>query len=720
SILIATCNKLFNGKSVFGIRGTRRDTVNVGAIVMDDAHKCLDIIRETFSIKAYKTNEDETNPIYTELWSLFETSLKEQASGTFSDMQKERDVLMAVPHWVWFDKRDDILEILSRYSSRPEIEWAWNLIRDHLSESTCVFSGKALEISPRLLPIDRFPSFVNAKRRLFLSATLTEDSFLVRDMDIDKDSVLKPITSNEKYSGERLIVLPALVDPYLTRLELIQWVQNISRNNGNFGVVAITPSNPHADAWSSDYSEITHVRKIDQTINQLSSLISQGVAHKVMVLVNAYDGVDLPHNLCRVLTLDSLPKYNTLIDEYQQEMRPQSVQLRKKLAQRIEQGMGRAIRGSGDWCIVVVIGNDITNFLSEKSKRKYLSNEAQMQIKIGEDLAKEMKEEGGSLPAMEQLLRQCIDRDENWRVYYNSVMTQIQPAFASKEYLDQALIEREAELLYRNGMYKPASDKLNYYISNLDENDSGWYLQLMSTYLYPLDKASSMDKQVKAHIENPSLFRPPIGITFQKMAIKGTRASRILDWIQGYESYTSIILDITENLSDLNFGAPHKKFEQSMANIGASIGITSSRPEQLYGDGPDVLWQISKNENWVIECKNEVEVGRPSISKDEIGQLSNSIGWHEENYSGTEKKAVLVHPTNVISSLAHPNYPVYVMKKEALWAFKENVRNFFTSLSNSLEITSLNESIINEKLQESYLDDTNLHQKYLEREVSER
>lgn len=720
SILIATCSKLFNGKSVFGVRGsTRYKTVNIGAIVVDDAHKCLDIIRETFSIKALKLKNKEDNPIYKELWTLFEDSLKEQAPGTFTDIQKERDCLMAVPHWIWYDKRNDVLEILAKYSREEEIEWAWNLIRDHIGESTCVFSGYSVEISPRLLPIDRFPSFVNAQRRIFLSATLFEDAFLVRDMDIDKKSVLKPIISNEKYSGERLILLPFLIDPYLTRSGVISWIKSLAQKYGNFGIVSIVPSRNHADAWKGESAVVTSVRNIDNTLSELKRDIGRGKASKVMVLVNAYDGVDLPQNTCRILTLDSLPKYNTLVDEYYQEMRPHSVKYRRKLAQRVEQGMGRAIRGSGDWCIVVIIGNNITNFLSEKAKRAYLSPEAQMQIKIGEDLATEIQEEGGQLEVMETLIEQCINRNEKWKMYYNSEMLTIVLKDPSQQYLDQVLIEREAELLYKNGMYNAACDKLQYNFSSLDQNDEGWYLQLMSTYLYPLDKAGSMDKQMKAHIENPSLFRPPVGIKFQKMVAVGNRVSRILDWIKERESYSSIILEISEILSDLNFGVPATKFETSLRELGKILGFISSRPEQMYGIGPDNLWKLGTNAYWVIECKNEVEVGRPSISKREIGQISNAIGWFDDNYQGEGRIPLFVHPTHIIASNAFPPEPLYVMRKQELQMLKENVRRFFNVLSSSTEINRLDQRVVSEKIYESALDTKNFQMNYIIRAEKE-
>jgi len=75
AILITTCQKLFNGKSVFGVEGGGREKVDVGSIVLDDAHKCLEIIRDSFSIRAYKKKvidgEIIENPIYKHLFQIF-------------------------------------------------------------------------------------------------------------------------------------------------------------------------------------------------------------------------------------------------------------------------------------------------------------------------------------------------------------------------------------------------------------------------------------------------------------------------------------------------------------------------------------------------------------------------------------------------------------------------------------------------------------------------
>lgn len=44
-------HKIFNGKSIFGIDN---NYVHVGAIVLDDSHACVDVIKEAFTITISK------------------------------------------------------------------------------------------------------------------------------------------------------------------------------------------------------------------------------------------------------------------------------------------------------------------------------------------------------------------------------------------------------------------------------------------------------------------------------------------------------------------------------------------------------------------------------------------------------------------------------------------------------------------------------------------
>lgn len=716
AVLVTTCRRIFNGKSRFGVKGSG-DYRHIRALVMDDAHKCLEIIREQFSIHIdryyFEDKVRKDNLIYKEIFDVFEPSLSKQGKGTLLDIIDGKDCFLSVPFWTWQDNENKILEILTRYREEEEILFKWDLIKDNLDKCICIFSGTKFEISPRISPTDLITSFKNAERRIFMSATLSEDAFLVKDLGIDSGTVQNPLTDEEsKYYGERLIIVPTLVNTLLGREDLIKWICNYTKKSGNFGVVSIVPSNYRAVSWKQSGSILAGSNDLYDKIEQMKANIKRGVSNNVLVLLNEYDGIDLPDNTCRILILDSLPAYRSLIDDYILSIRPNSKVIKRLLAQRIEQGMGRAIRSSSDWCAVIIIGTNITEFIAEESKRHYLSEEAQLQIKLAEYLANQIKSEGLQIKNIEVLLNQCISRDAGWKEFYKDWMSKLELKPKNNEYLDIAILERDAEILYQKGQMKPSIEKVQELISKSEGEDKGWYLQLKATYLYKISKTDSMDTQLNALDFNSNISKPEVGIRYTKQDSKGkSRSLRILDWIRDNDSANSMIIRLSSILDKLSFNMDSDRFEEGIKELGLAIGFISDRPEKKTLKGPDNLWNIFANNYLIIECKNEVKIQRKTISKDESGQMHNSISWFKENYDGSVGNPVFFHPSNLLAEEAYLDEAFWVIQPLLLKKLKENVEGFYRSL----DWNDLTEKTITEKLNKFNLGEQNFIKEYLVR-----
>lgn len=105
SILVTNCKKMFNGKSIFGVSGSGLEPQELGAMVIDDAHKCVDIIRESFSINIDRINDGNKSKVYKLLLDLFHDSLSKQRGGTLRDIESGQESILAVPYWAWHDKQ---------------------------------------------------------------------------------------------------------------------------------------------------------------------------------------------------------------------------------------------------------------------------------------------------------------------------------------------------------------------------------------------------------------------------------------------------------------------------------------------------------------------------------------------------------------------------------------------------------------------------------------
>ena len=105
-----------------------------------------------------------------------------------------------------------------------------------------------------------------------------------------------------------------------------------------YGVVALTPSFARSRSWEDNGSLVAVRETIEDAVNALR----RGDCEKTVVLVNRYDGVDLPDDTCRILVFDSRPYSESLIDLYAEQVRPGSEATLMRTVRAVEQGMGRA------------------------------------------------------------------------------------------------------------------------------------------------------------------------------------------------------------------------------------------------------------------------------------------------------------------------------------------------------------------------------------------
>ena len=420
-ILITHAQKLFNGKSIFGIDN---NYIKAGTIVLDDSHACIDVLKKSFTITLSKESNET---IYNKILTLFSDDLIEQGEGSYLDIKTgEYDTFMLVPYWSWINKKTELLSILSDNSLKDEIQFVWPLIKDNIKEYSCFISGNRIEIAPYSINVDKFGTFSRAKRRILMSATTQEDIFFVKGLNFSSDAVTKPIEyPTSRWSGEKMILMPSLIDENCDR-DLVA-AQFSSIKNKDFGIVAIVPNTRRAIYYNKLGS------KFPQNNEELFSVIDDLRKSKfgeTVVINNRYDGIDLADESCRVLIIDSLPFLNSYYDEYEEKCCPNSEIINKKTAQKIEQGLGRAVRGEKDYCAILVIGSDIEKFMRGVLTRKYFSAQTQIQIEIGFEVANMAKEdiveEDHPMKPIFSLLNQMLKRDEGWKEYYANEMNEIE------------------------------------------------------------------------------------------------------------------------------------------------------------------------------------------------------------------------------------------------------------------------------------------------------
>jgi replicative superfamily II helicase len=272
-ILVTSAQKLFNGLTKFGLN---RASIEVDTVPMDDAHACADRIRAECRIRI-----PSSEPAYFSLKTLFATDLEQQGVGTYADIENgKREALLPVPYWTWIERESDVASILSSQAERKSVKFAWPLLRDMLRHCQCIVSGTAVEIEPYLPPLHAFGSYSSAVHRVFMSATVTDDSFLVKGLRLSPETITTPLTySRETWSGEKMVVIPSLIHEDLDHDRVVD-VFGKPHPGLKFGVVALTPSFPRSESWKDKGSLVASNDTIEEVVNALS----RGECEKTVVL----------------------------------------------------------------------------------------------------------------------------------------------------------------------------------------------------------------------------------------------------------------------------------------------------------------------------------------------------------------------------------------------------------------------------------------------------
>jgi replicative superfamily II helicase len=692
-LLITSIQKLFNGLSKFGIGP---QFTSVGTILIDDAHTCIESIRNSFTIKF-----DIENNAYRELLTLFSPDLENQGAGTFADIKKGSfDSILSVPYWSWHEKQQEVISILAKYNDTSNVKFAWPILRDNLKHCFCVFSGQSVEISPCIMPLYLFGSFSKANQRIFMSATFFDDSFLVKGFDISEATIRSPLVfPAEKWSGEKMVLIPSLIDEKLDRSEIVKFHSEV--NIKNFGVVVLANSFARTKDWEAYGCKV--VNKDDIYVHL--HLLRNGKFDKPLIIANRYDGIDLPDQMCRFLILDSKPFLGSLIDRYMQNCRTNSSIIENKIAQTIEQGMGRAVRGEKDYCAIILLGPELIKAIRSSKSRRYYSNQTKTQIEIGLEVSGMAKEDiginGNPLHIYINLLNQLLKRDAGWKEFYTEKMNSMtESKILERSSLSILLAEKKSEEYFLNGQIDESIKSLQT-IVDLDtttEDEKGWYLQEMARIRYSKSKKESNTLQVAAHNKNRFLLKPEEGMRIAKLEkLSQQRSESIMNWIKGNESFDDMQLAIQEIISGLSFGTNASRFEKALDQLGKALGFETQQPDKEWKEGPDNLWLIEDNKYLLFECKSEVQLTRSEINKDETGQMNNSIAWFEREY---EKKTAIffqIIPTKMVSKAAGYTRDVQVVRDNSLRKLRNNVRSFFQEYENQ-NLNDLSVGFINSLL----------------------
>lgn len=685
SILLCNFHKLFNAKSIFN-----RDNIEIGAMVIDDAHSCLDIARQNTTLEIKNTHE-----IFTRLIKLFEVELKRQAPGSYRGLIDGDPYakILKVPYWSWFDRKDEVLDILTEFADSEELRFKWQMICDSLDSFDCYIGPKGLQISPSIVPFESVKSFSEAKFKYILSATFEDQVDLIKDFGISERSVINAIVPrNRKDVGQRLILAPKRFDPRIADSQLRELSADIASKGYN--VVVIVPSYEKANIWI-EYGGISlNEGDISENIGNLKT--SKGGLY---FLVNRYDGIDLKGDMCRWLVIDGYPQFSSYSDLYK-EMRVDSIRASLK-SQIIEQGLGRAVRSGSDYSAVMLLGSDLVQFLGNKFNYGYFSPVTRKQIEAGLTILDDEEDKSDSIKTIKDIIFLCLTQDENWREFHKSILDDINDEELSdlkKRNLSIAQYEKEAINEFKLGRLYNAvgivdSKILNNEDFELSLKHKSWYYEYAAKLSYQLDVEKSNDLQIRATMA-PHMLKPKFGEYYSKLNRNEGQATMILNYIKNFNTSQDLKIYVQTVLDNLTFSKDIKapKFEKALKEVGELLGFDAQQPENEFGNGPDVLWIMGDSHYLVLEAKSMAT--HEEITRDNIGQLLQSGEWFKRNYGNNANfTLVTLQAPSVKGWNVNPSDNTKVIDENLLITLKTTVERLYSGIASNGINTNTKEDI---------------------------
>ena len=668
-ICVTTIHKIFNGKSVFGVdhEGIK---IKIGALMVDDAHACAAAVSNQYRI-ILPSNHDA----YSTIFELVADDLERQSQAKFLDLQNgDPLVKLEVPFWSWQDRIKDVLRVLHASKESEHLKFLFPLLSEVLIQCRCIIGGQELQIEPICPPTDLIRAFIKAKRRIYMTATLSDDSVIVTHFCGDPQTLKKPIVPILSQSmGERMILLPQDLNPELEDTDIKQLLVKLSED---VNVVVLVPSEAASMNWVDVADQILMADNVVEGVERLRN------GHVgLTILVNRYDGIDLPDDACRVLAVVDLPEVKSYRESFDMTVLANSkVNLRRQM-QRIEQGMGRGVRSNDDYCVVVLCGARLTRRLKSLDGRAMLTGATQAQLDLSTKLAKQIK--GISLQDLEGVVRRCLDRDEDWITVNKKIL--IKAKSNGGLALDSmAMATRTSFDLFKSGDYLSAARVLEHAVNETDDSDvQAWLKVRLAEITHPIDPASAQKILLTANKLNSNVLKPLSGVKFQKLKpLAEKQASKVKSY------HTDNFVDAADRitytkalLEDLVFNSDHtNKFESAIDNVAQMIGLSSQRPENQFGFGPDNLWASQDRVFLVIECKSGA-TSTDGISKHDMGQLEQSMSWFKNKYTDEiPVTPVMIHPLNMIGPGATSVDHMRVITNRELKKLKTAFESFNMSL----------------------------------------
>lgn len=663
-----------------------------GAILFDDAHVAEGMIRDALTLRIDARHRSE---LLHEIGSLFmpafeEVGFRSRFHDAINAVGVVPPIVIAPPSAVR-ENAAQLSALLERHKVRDDaaLRFPYEYIRDRLDRMAVVFGPGVCEITPPFLPALALDVFERpAVRRIYLSATLRSKTEFVRAFGRRPDVVIEP--DADAGNGERLVLFARGLATKNIDASLI------SRIAAKHKVLIAVPNYKAAERWAL----CGRPPEPAQFTERLDSF--RKAPSGTFVLVQRTDGIDLPHNACRVMLLDGLPAGASMLERLQFDVLRMSANNASRMANRIVQLFGRINRGRNDYGVFLINDRYLNAWLSNHRHVALLPPLLQKQILLGKQVQEEMAVTTHDKVA--ETVDQVLARNQSWLDFYGEFIDG--GALDSEEVsradeLEAALeAAAEAEARFGAALWEGDPDRarsaLEPVIERTGQADAltaGWQsLWLGACYdalgegeaarLAFRDARSRLGDGIGLPIRGPEIVHPvasaPAGL-FARSALRVV----LLATDRGFNTRIGRLEGEMRNLD----GASPNQMEEAVRVLGDLLGLESRRPDNEESTGPDVLWIDDEAQVCLgLELKTDKQApGR--YTKKDIAQGHDHLSYMSDRYPKHQCLGLIyVGPDGGCNADANPSAEMWVVEPKVLAAMRDQALAILRDCRSALPI----------------------------------
>lgn len=662
-VAVTTYNSLFNINPFFQ---------SPDVIIIDDAHSAENYIANQWTVRISRA--DEAHEI------LFK-AVAGVFKGILSDNNYARlaEDLHSIDDVTWVDKipthklvsiADELRSAISANIEGTGQHYAWRMLADHILACQLYVSSSEILLRPLIPPTWTHGPFANATQRIFMSATLGAGGDLERLTGRSKIQRLSiPEGWDRQGIGRRFFIFP---EKSLNDAETLALRRQLMQKAGRS--LVLTPTQLDVDRITDDIKTSLKFTVFSVTDLENSKLAFTQTPEAVAIIANRYDGIDFPGADCRLQFVEGLPRAANLQERFMMHRMGAALLFNERVQTRVLQAIGRCTRGLNDYSAVVVTGEDLATYLTDRRRRSHFHPELQAEIEFGVEQSTKVN----SNDILDNF-NIFIEHEAGWEHANQNILdtraTATQTEFPAMAHLEGVVAN---EVVWQTAMwnedYVKAFEAAREVLGGL--TDSGlrgyralWhYLAGATAELAVTTEGAGFDVQAREQYRKAK--EAATGIPWLISLAKGGNTLSAVD----EQNQTTIMLQVEQlevqlyklgTLHNRMFSAREKEirdglsssatFEQAQVMLGEHLGFSAGKREVDASPDP---WWIVGGITIVFEDHANAKGDTAIIDATKARQAASHSAWIREHVAastGTLIQSVLVTPAKKVKDGAVPH-----------------------------------------------------------------